>query len=178
MLWAQKLKMKSTKESLIEKALNAKRESKYVEFKESFDVNSAQDWCEIIKDIIALTNTGGGILLFGIKNNGSLSGFDCSKLLCLDPVTLTDKVNKYTNIDFQNFEIEELLKGRKKIAGVIIYESRIPIPFCKPGTYSVSADKQKTAFSQGTLYFRHGAKSEPCNSEDLKEVIERNLEQI
>ena len=50
--------------------------------------------------------------------------------------------------------------------------------FCKPGTYAIADNKQKTAFSQGTLYFRHGAKSEPCDSDDLKEIIERNLERI
>jgi len=170
--------MKSNKDTLIYKALNAKRESKYVEFKESFDVDAAQDWCEIIKDIIALTNSGGGILIIGLKNNGTLSGFDCSKILSLDPVTLTDKIYKYTNISFQDFEIEEISKGRRKIAGIIIFESRIPIPFCKPGTYAIPDGKQKTAFGQGTLYFRHGAKSETCNSDDLKEVIERNLEFI
>lgn len=49
--------------------------------------------------------------------------------------------------------------------------------FVRPGTYLVEGIKQqKTAFSKGTLYFRHGAKSEPGNSDDIRQVIERNLE--
>jgi hypothetical protein len=38
--------------------------------------------------------------------------------------------------------------------------------------------KQKTAFSVGTVYFRHGAKSEPGTSDDIRKVIERQLEFI
>ena len=170
--------MKSFKQILIEKAKIAKRESKYIEFKESFDTDSTRDWCEIIKDIVAIANSGGGIITFGAKNNGTPTDFDCSRILELDSATITDKINRYTNTSFQDFEVEEITRDKKKLASIIIEEIRIPMVFCKPGTYPIADGKQKTAFSQGTLYFRHGAKSEPCNSDDLKEIIERNLEQI
>lgn len=170
--------MKTLKQALLEKAKSAKRESKYIEFKETFDVDVAQDWCEIIKDIVAIANSGGGIILVGVKNDGKASGFDITKLLRIDSATISDKVSKYTSTTFQDFEIEIFKKGRKDIYALIIYESRIPMPFTKPGTYASGDGKQKSAFTQGTIYFRHGAKSETCNSEDLKNVIERNLEQI
>jgi hypothetical protein len=54
----------------------------------------------------------------------------------------------------------------------------IPIVFQKPGTYDTGTGKQKTAFSVGTVYFRHGAKSEPGTSDDLRAVVERQLEVI
>lgn len=170
--------MKSFKQTLLEKAQSAKRESKYIEFKEAFDLDATQDWCELIKDIVAIANSGGGIILLGAKNDGKPSSFDCSKLERLDPATISDKVGKYTSTTFQDFEIETFKKGRKQIFALIIYEARIPMPFTKPGTYGTGDGKQKSAFTQGTIYFRHGAKSETCNSEDLKDVIERNLEQI
>jgi hypothetical protein len=50
--------------------------------------------------------------------------------------------------------------------------------FQKPGTYDIGSGKQKAAFSIGTVYFRHGAKSEPGTSDDLRAVIERQLEVI
>jgi len=50
--------------------------------------------------------------------------------------------------------------------------------FQKPGTYDIGSGKQRTAFSVGTVYFRHGAKSEPGTSEDIRRVIERQLEHI
>lgn len=41
-------------DDLIKRALIASRESKFIEFKEAFDVSSPRDWCELIKDIVAL----------------------------------------------------------------------------------------------------------------------------
>jgi hypothetical protein len=37
----------------VHKALSAKRESKSIEFKQQFDINSGGDWCEVIKDLVA-----------------------------------------------------------------------------------------------------------------------------
>jgi hypothetical protein len=54
----------------------------------------------------------------------------------------------------------------------------LPIVFTSPGTYDVGGGKQKTAFSAGTVYFRHGAKSEPGTSEDLRAALERELARI
>ena len=42
----------------------------------------------------------------------------------------------------------------------------------------MSDKKQKTAFSAGTVYFRHGAKSEPGDTNDIRRVVERQLESI
>ena len=50
--------------------------------------------------------------------------------------------------------------------------------FTRPGTYNIDGGRQKTAFSKGTIYFRHGAKSEPGDSNDLSRVIEGRLEEI
>ena len=38
---------------------------------------------EILKDLVAKANTGGGAILFGVKNNGGIADFDD------DPVTST-----------------------------------------------------------------------------------------
>lgn len=42
----------------------------------------------------------------------------------------------------------------------------------------MAVGKQKTVFSVGTVYFRHGAKSEPGTSDDLRAFLERELELI
>lgn len=52
---------------LLEKALSAKRESKHIEFKHSFDPTSMGEWCEVINDIVAIANSGGGIIVFGLE---------------------------------------------------------------------------------------------------------------
>jgi len=166
------------KNKILEKAKSAKRESKYIEFKEKFNVNSNQDWCEIIKDIVAMANSGGGAILIGVKNDGTPSGFDVASVLELDPAQLTDKIAKYTGDQFSEFEITEIDKNGYKIAVFLIYGASVPMVFIRPGTYNIEGGKQRTAFGKGTIYFRHGAKSEPGNSNDLRKVIERELERI
>jgi len=54
----------------------------------------------------------------------------------------------------------------------------VPIVFTSPGTYDIGGGKQKTAFSRGTVYFRHGPKSEPGTSEDLRAALNRELDRV
>jgi hypothetical protein len=61
---------------------------------------------------------------------------------------------------------------------LVVSSVSIPIVFTAPGTYEVGGGKQKTAFSKGTVYFRHGAKSEPGTSDDLRAALTRELDRI
>jgi hypothetical protein len=162
----------------IKKALNAKRESKGVEFKASLNVVSPSEWVEIIKDIVAIANSGGGVILIGVDNHGQPNGFDIKPLLAFDSADITNKIHKYTGVQFAEFEILEVEKSGNKVAALNIQGVSIPIVFTKPGTYDIGGGKQKTAFSIGTIYFRHGAKSDPGNTEDIRKAIERQLESI
>lgn len=163
-------------EQLIQKAKTAQRESKFVDFKEKLDTNSQRDWCEIIKDIVAMANTGGGIILIGVKDNGKKADTDLSPIFNLDQATLIDKINKYTGVQFADFEIILIKRKRSQVAAIVIQPVFPPLIFIKPGTYQIESGKQRTAFAQGTLYFRHGAKSEPAKSSDLLTVIDREIE--
>lgn len=163
---------------MLERAKAAKRESKYVDFKEGFDISSSQDWCEIIKDIVAMANSGGGVILVGVRNGGDPSDFDVRSVLSLDPAKLTDKIAKYTGEQFAGFEITEVSRNKRKAAALLVNGVPIPIVFIKPGTYDVGGGQQRTAFGRGTVYFRHGAKSEPGDSNDLRRAVERELERI
>ena len=70
---------------LIQKALAAKRESKHVEFKQEFDPSSHQDWCEVIKDVVAIANSGGGVIVFGLDNVGTPTGISVDAIARIDP---------------------------------------------------------------------------------------------
>ncbi|HTA21929.1 MAG TPA: ATP-binding protein [Terriglobales bacterium] len=161
---------------LTQRALTAKRESKYIEFKASFDPNSAGEWCEIIRDIVAIANSGGGIIVFGLDSVGSPSDADLSALAQVDPADVGNKISKYTGPVHLEFEIRRLKKQGKSLEAFVIQAVSIPIIFQKPGTYDIGGGKQKAAFGVGTVYFRHGAKSEPGNSDDVRSVIERHLD--
>jgi len=162
---------------LVDKGLKAKRESKYVDFKRRFDPDSVGEWCEIIKDIVAMANTGGGVILIGLENGGEPSGENVEAVLRLDHATLVDKIRKYTGCDFSEVEIHEAKRQEDPVAIIEVAEAKVPLVFQSAGTYE-SAGKPKSAFARGTVYFRHGAKSEPGTTDDIRCVIERRLESI
>jgi len=162
----------------LDKVISAKRESKHMEFKEKFDPNIARDWCEIIKDIVAMANSGGGTIVIGVRDDGSSSGGDVSAILRIDPAQVTDKIAKYTNEQFDKFAMHEADREGCKVAILQVECLPIPMVFTHPGTYDAGGGKHETAFSRGTIYFRHGAKSEPGNSTDLRASIEREITRV
>ncbi len=163
---------------IVIKALTAKRESKHVEFKQHFDPNSLGEWCEVVKDLAAIANSGGGIIVFGLDSLGTPTGESTKAIASIDPADIANKITRYTGaVDF-DFEAQALEKDGHKLAGFVIQPASIPLVFERPGTYETAAGKHYTAFSIGTVYFRHSAKSEPGTTEDIRQVIERQVERV
>lgn len=156
----------------------AKRESKRLEFKEKFDPKKPEDWCDIVKHIVAMANSGGGLILFGVRDDSSLSGYDISTFFGIDSATIVDKISRYTGYQFDNFTVSEADRDGAKVVVLQINAASIPMVFIQPGTYETGDGRQKVVFSRGTIYFRHGAKSEPGNSEDLKKWFEQELSHV
>lgn len=153
-------------------------ESGVLEFKEEFDPSSTGDWCELIKDIVAMANSRGGRIIVGANDDGTHSGYDASVFLGIDIADITNKIHKYTEGQFSEFRVYEISREGKPFAVLDVAGVRFPIVFSAPGTYEVAAAKQKTAFSKGTVYFRHGPKSEAGSSEDLRGALERELARV
>jgi hypothetical protein len=61
-------------------------------------------------------------------------------------------------------------------AAIIIGSADTPIIFTRPGADVVTKGKQRPAFARGTVYFRHGAKSEPGTRDDFVGWREKTIE--
>ena len=118
----------------ISRATSAKRESKYVEFKERFAVKSGGEWCELLKDFAAIANSGGGVIVVGVNNIGQPVGADVSAIVGMDPVMLSDKLHKYTDAHFADFQIHAADKDGYPLALIEVGPAFPPIVFTKPGT--------------------------------------------
>jgi hypothetical protein len=158
-----------------DKALAAKRESKYVEFKAKMVFDEPHTWCEVSKDFAAMANSGGGAILVGVSDDGSPSGEDVSQLLELDSAVIADRMHKYTGVHVDAFEVSEHMREGVRVAVVEVASVDTPLVFTKQGAYVDSNGKHKTAFSVGTVYFRHGAKSEPGTTADIEASMQRRL---
>jgi hypothetical protein len=170
--------MMLSRAKLLARAENAKRESKHVEFKSDFDPTSSGMWCELLKDMVAFANSGGGAIVFGLKNDGFPSSMNKEAILAIDLADIANKIRRYTDHEFSDIEIVEIERGGIRLAAFLVSGSNVPMIFTKPGTYETEPAKQKTAFSQGTIYFRHGAKSEPGHREDLVRWLDREIERV
>jgi hypothetical protein len=157
--------------------LSRSSETDDLDFKAEFHNKQLGEWLELIKDMVAFANSGGGTILIGLNDDGSPSGHDVSTICETDPADVTNKINSYTGIQFHAFDIGKAEKQGKEVCVLTIRSTRVPIVFTKVGNYEPSPGaKPKTAFNIGVVYFRHGAKSEPGNTEDLRKFVEREVE--
>ena len=163
---------------LIEEALSATRETRAVEFKEEFDPSDRRSLCETLKDILAMANSGGGVIVVGVDGRGRPTGGDVRSLLDTDPADLANKLTAFTGRDFDALAVRSHGKGGKVVATVEVGQAKTPLVPVRPGTYEKERGKQATAFSVGVVYVRHGAKSEPATSNDLERIIERRLRDV
>src|SRR2546426_6979595 len=111
------------------------REARDLELKEQFDPDQPGEWCELIKDIIAIANSGGGRIIVGVKDNGQPSGWDPLPLLLLDHAKVVDRISRYVGEPFGDFEIVPHDWKGKPVAMVVISGVPIPMVFVQPGTY-------------------------------------------
>ncbi|MHB1565731.1 MAG: AlbA family DNA-binding domain-containing protein [Acidiferrobacter sp.] len=164
--------------SLVAAVENSEGETAGLELKASFDPAAAGNWCELVKDIVAIANSGGGVIVFGINDDGTPGSADLAGVLSIDPATIVDKIRKYTGQHYAGCSVASATWQAHPVVIMSVAAVPIPIVFTAPGTYDIGGGKQKTAFSIGTVYFRHGAKSEPATSEDLRISLDRELERI
>ncbi len=158
--------------------LDALGESDVLDFKAKFDPRSKQEWCELIKDIVSMANSGGGCIVFGVNDDGTPAAANIEPILQIDPADITNKIHSYTDHNFSEFDLQGAVRNGQRVAVFRIAGVRLPIVFVSPGTYSTGPSSQRVAFSKGTVYFRHGPKSEPGTTDDLRLALERELEHV
>lgn len=151
------------------------QETASLDLKREFDPASNGEWCELMKDIAAMANSGGGRILIGLEDDGTPSGFEIGKVLAIDSADLGNKVFSYTGVHFAGVSCQAETHANAPVAVLVIGESPFPLIFGKVGNYQAPDGKQKSAFQPGTLYVRHGSKSEPATSDDLRDIIERHV---
>ena len=157
-----------------EEALAATAETNAIDFKREFDPASIGDWCELLKDIVAIGNSGGGAVVIGVDRAGVTVGIDASLAKKVDPANVGDQIRKYTGGCEPRCTVQVGDRDGKQVLVLLIGGVSVPVAFEKAGTYQ-GPRKPEVAFRDGTFYFRHSTKSEPGTTEDLELVIEREV---
>jgi hypothetical protein len=132
---------------LLRRAAEARRESQRVEFRERFDPDE-----ELVRDIAALANSGGGVVVFdeGVE---------------VDAARIRAELERFTGVSAP-LETHEVARNGISVAALLVLPAEeAPIVFAE----------ESDAFARGSVYFRHGAKSTPATSADLRKFVGRRL---
>ena len=124
--------MSSTFIELESEALTATGESTAIDFKGQFNPTAKGEWCELIKDIVAIANSGGGSILFGLDDNGQPTGLDCTEILRCDPADITNKIFSYTGKHFADFRLIPIQRDVLRFGCLLIQAAPIPTGSASP----------------------------------------------
>jgi hypothetical protein len=149
---------------LLRRAAEAKRSSKRVALKEDFDSGSPGDWLELVRDVAAIANSGGGVVVI-------------RSAIPLEEELLHEQLARYVEPDFEAFELHEVVRGGVPETAVVVESvAGTPLVFSAQGRYRDADGREHVVFAEGGLYFRHGAKSEPPSGDDVRDFIRRQLD--
>jgi Schlafen, AlbA_2 len=70
---------------------SSETESAELDFKASFESAVASSWCELVKDIVAIANSGGGVIVFGVNDDGTPASTNLESVLSIDPATIATR---------------------------------------------------------------------------------------
>lgn len=158
--------------------LSVHRETRVLDFKKAFDPSNNGDWCKLVRHLVAMANTNGGYLIIGANDDGSSSKCDLQAVAAIDQATVIDKIGKYTDVQPDEVNLRYFAhKGKERVI-FHVGKANAPIVFVRVGNYAITPNKnnkQETAFGAGTVYFRHGSKSEPARQADIQRAFDGML---
>ena len=154
-------------------------ETAELDFKFTLDIRRDSDFAKIAEDIFAMSNYGGGYLIFGFKETktGSFDAVGLSPDFHVDQATLQEKFNSYSNepLALGYKELEKVIEGEKrKFAVIYVPPSTTILKPTKLGTYT-ERRKVKIAFKKDEVLFRRGSQSIRASQNEVK-FIERRAE--
>jgi len=131
-----------------------------------FDPHDEAAWCELIRDVVATANSGGGTLRVS----------DVAKQIASNAIR--DRLAKYAEPIAVHLKHPPLTANlTNSIAEIEVPGAENPISFRRsaPRGATNRLSDQESAFSAGVFYFRHGEQSLPGTSADLKAFFNRKL---
>jgi hypothetical protein len=131
----------------------------------------------LAKIMLAMANNGGGIIVFGVKENED-NTFDILGLDSLkDTADISNSISRLvsSSLDYEvfNFVFDSDVYGKfenKKFQIMVIHDTPERLPFVSLG--------QSEKIEKDVIYVRRGTKSEKAISEEINRIIERKIATI
>lgn len=148
-----------------------------LDFKVNFD-GSTKDWCELLKDAVSMSNAGGGLILFGVDNDGNPVGCAPSLIASLDPAAIVDKLRKYAPQVHIQANPHGLLYAGSQLVFLVVKRGGRIIVFERDGQYTDAiSHRPKSAFYAGVVYTRTSGGNAAARQLDLDQMVSYFAEQ-
>ena len=152
-------------------ALEASSESQAVQFWLSFDGSVERDWLVLVRDVVAIANSGGGAIVIGVDPSGQPAGE--ARHLAVDD--LLGRIEQYTGKRVASVELKPAEKVGRRVLVLLIDAPAVPLVFNQTAAHEPG---DKPVFNAGSVYFRHQTVNEPGSSDDLRRAFERELQAV
>ncbi|MFF0828145.1 ATP-binding protein [Brevibacillus sp. NPDC003359] len=135
------------------------------DYKRDIHLNPNNSFANLLKDIIAFANSGGGWLVLGVDDNCSIIGVEHK----IDPTSLGEKIISVTGEQLLfDLNYYSIYKETEKIVGLLYVHDAEKV-IVSP--VNLNNDKGKPIVSENTIYYRRNASSIKANTDDLNSLI-------
>ena len=132
-------------------------------------------WAELCRDVVALANSGGGVVLFGVDDDGTHLGLGESLLAVLDPAKVTDQLRRKAPSAAISTRYVEDVCDEQLYGALIVRLLDVPLVFDTEWGYNTSGGKHRIVIRPGALYVRTPGKSAPAQQGDVRELWQRSV---
>lgn len=162
-------------ESKLRELLGCRFEAQDLDYKFCLELTSKRSGIEICKDIIAMANTYGGHIVFGVQDTDFYPvGMPLETYI--DSAKLADILDNYIHerIDWllANHTLE--IDGEQRLFAVLyVAPSSIPIVTAKTGAYEDGKGRPKVVFNEGEWLVRSESRSQRASPADVRALLQR-----
>ena len=150
-------------------------ECAYLELKRQF-IPGPREWAELARDVVALANSGGGLVVFGIADDCTRIGLSASLTSVLDPAKLIDQLRRKAPSASIRTEYVEVVYYRKRFGCLLVSSVVVPLVFDVEWGYNDSAGNHHLVIRPGLLYVRTPGRSGPAREIDVREVWQHSVD--
>lgn len=150
------------------------REFRNQDYKLMFDPSDERAKVDLVKNLIAMANAGGGQVVYG-RDETKTPGVDQSVCTTLDSARIADLIDRYASHAsvHVSHSIEDLGSG-KFILILTIDAAPYPIVMSRTGDWKgMNSGKDKPLFLVGDIWTRHSTKTERVSYDDLRQWFGR-----
>lgn len=145
-----------------------------LDYKVTLDLADREARLRLVKDIIAIANAGGGVIVFG-RDDTEVYGIEPEVAKALDSARLADEVDKFARpakISLSH-ETQQLAVDCYLVSIHVAAAREYPIVMAEDGNSAgATQGKTKHVFVKGDIWTRHSSKTERATYEDLRHWID------